>query len=70
MSDIMNAIDDKMIELSLNDKSTIYLGKLKFNYNEEYNWYEALKDIDGKEVCIHSYGINDIGNVLKLAGKR
>lgn len=69
MSDIMNAIDDKMIELSLNDKSTIYLGKLKFNYNEEYNWYEALKDVDGKEVCIHSYGLNDIGNVLKLAVK-
>lgn len=69
MSDIMSAIDDKMIELSLNDKSTIYLGKLKFNYNEEYKWYEALKEIDGKKICIHSYGLNDIENVLKLAVK-
>lgn len=69
MSDIMNAIDDKMIELSLNDKSTIYLGKLKFQYDEKYKWYEALKEIDEKEVSIHSYGLNEIEKVLKIAVK-
>lgn len=69
MSDIMNAIHDKMIELSLNDKSTIYLGKLKFQYDEKYKWYEALKEIDEKEVSIHSYGLNEIEKVLKLAVK-
>jgi hypothetical protein len=69
MSDIMNAIDDKMIELALNDKSTIYLGKLKFNYDEKCKWYEAVKEIDGKEVSIHSYGLNEIEKVLKLAVK-
>lgn len=65
----VNKIDDKMIELALNDKSTIYLGKLKFNYDEKYKWYEALKEIDGKEISIHSYGLNEIEKVLKLAVK-
>lgn len=64
-----NKIDDKMIELALNDKSTIFLGKLKFNYDEKYKWYEALEEIDGKEVSIHSYGLNEIEKVLKLAVK-
>lgn len=64
-----NKIDDKMIELALNDKSTIFLGKLKFNYDEKYKWYEALEEIEGKEVSIHSYGLNEIEKVLKLAVK-
>lgn len=65
----VNKIDDKIIELSLNEKSDILLGKLNFHYDEKYKWYEALKEIDGKEVSIHSYGLNEIEKVLKLAIK-
>ena len=69
LNEAVKMIDDKMIELALNDKSTIYLSKLKFNYDEKYKWYETLKEIDGKEVSIHSYGLNDIEKVLKLTVK-
>lgn len=62
-------IDDKIIENALSEKKSIYLGVLKFNYDEKYKWYEALKEIDGKEVSIHSYGLNEIEKVLKLAVK-
>lgn len=65
----VNKIDDKIIELSLNEKSDILLSKLNFHYDEKYKWYEALKEIDGKEVSIHSYGLNEIEKVLKLAVK-
>lgn len=64
-----NKIDEKMIENAINEKGTIFLGGLVFHYNEEYNWYETSKEIDGKETSIHSYGLNDIENVLKLAVK-
>lgn len=67
IDELVKMVDDKIIELALNDKSTIYLGKLKFNYDEKYKWYEALKEIDGKEVSIHSYGLNEIEKVLKFA---
>lgn len=60
-------IDDKMFENVLNEKGPIFTNGLMFKYNKEYDWYETIKEIDGKKVTIHSCGLNDIKNVLDLA---
>lgn len=67
--ELVDKIDKKMIEYALEEKGPILLGGLTFHYDEKCKWYEALKEVDGTKVSIHSYGLNEIKNVLKLAVK-
>ena len=65
----IDMIDDKMIENAIAEKKDIYTKNLIFKYNEEYKWYEVEKEVEGKKILIHSYGLSDLKNVLKLASR-
>lgn len=67
--ELVSKIDKKMIEYALEEKGPILLGGLTFHYDEKCKWYEALKQINGTEVSIHSYGLNNLEKVLGLAVK-
>lgn len=67
LEEAVKKIDDKMLENALNEKGPIFAGGIRYLYQPEYKWYEATKEIDGEEINIHSYDLNNIGNVLNLA---
>ncbi|MBR2712883.1 MAG: DUF2262 domain-containing protein [Bacilli bacterium] len=62
-------IDSKIIEICVREKSPIKIGNINFTYNEKYDWYESSVDIDNENICIHTYGMNNIEDSLNKAIK-
>lgn len=62
-------IDSKIIEICVSEKSPIKIGNVNFTYNEKYDWYESSVDIENKNICIHTYGMNNIEDSLNQAIK-
>ena len=69
MDEEVKKIDSKIIEICVKEKSPIKIGNVNFTYNEKYDWYESLVDIDNESICIHTYGMDNIEDLLNKAIK-